>query len=132
MLDLTQQQHIREKLGQLGAEVIWIFGSEAAGTARESSDLDVAALFRRSPKAVELMNARTELSEVLQRAVDLVDLEIASPILAMQVVRHGTLISDENPSRRVRFLAGLPGRYEEVVRARREAEKRLVERLSRG
>ena len=132
MLDLTQQQHIRERLGELGAEVIWLFGSEAAGTARESSDLDVAALFRRSLEAVDLMNARAELSATLQREVDLVDLETASPILAMQIVRHGTLISDENPSQRVRFLAGLPGRYEEVARTRREAEKRLVERLSRG
>jgi len=32
---------------RFGVDTLWLFGSEAAGTARKDSDLDLAALFRR-------------------------------------------------------------------------------------
>lgn len=64
--------------------------------------------------------------------MDLVDLEHASPILAMQVLRYGRLVADGSPRRRIAFVAGVPGRYEDLKIHRPEAERLLLERIRRG
>src|SRR5436309_2543951 len=98
--------------GRFGLDALWVFGSEAQGTAGIESDLDLAALFRRAPTATELLDARLEIAASLSRDVDLVDLDRASPILVMQVLRHGRLVLDHEPAHRHRLLASAPGRYE--------------------
>lgn len=117
---------------QFGLDVLWLFGSEARGTATTDSDVDLAALFRCVPSPSELLEARAELGTLLGRAVDLVDLDRASPILVMQVLRHGTLLLDRNPNRRVRLVAAAPGRYEDLRLVRREGERLLLERVRGG
>lgn len=89
---------------RFGLDTLWLFGSEAAGTARQDSDLDLAALFKRRPSAIELLDAGGELADTLHRYVDLIDLDQASPILGMQVLRHGRLLADCDPKRRCAFL----------------------------
>ena len=115
-----------------GVDALWLFGSRAQGRAREDSDLDLAALFRRQPSADELLAMKTEAARLAGREVDLVDLDRASPILAMQVLRHGRLLVDRDPSRRARFVAAAPGRCEDVLRVRRPVERRLLERVADG
>ncbi len=117
---------------RFGVDALWIFGSEAAGRAREGSDLDVAALFVRRPTPYELLEAEAEASAWLDRPVDLVSLDAASPILAMQVLRHGRLMVDRNPRRRIRFVAGVPGRYEDVIIMQRPIIKAMMERFEHG
>jgi hypothetical protein len=68
----------------------------------------------------------------LGRPVDLIDLETVSPVLAIQVVRHGRLVREHDASHSVRFVATLPGRYEDVMLMRRPAEKLLLMRLGNG
>jgi hypothetical protein len=80
----------------------------------------------------ELLEARGEIGSLLARDVDLVDLDQASPILAMQVLRHGRLLVDANPARRQRFVAHAPGRYEDLKIVRREAERSLLARVRHG
>jgi len=118
--------------GQLGVDCLWVYGSEAAGRARPDSDLDVAVLARQRLSATELADLRGEAEALLGRAVDLIDLDQASPILAYQVLKHGRLLVDRNPSRRYRFTAALPGRREDVLIMRRPIEKRLIERMMQG
>jgi hypothetical protein len=115
-----------------GLDALWLFGSEATGRATSRSDVDLAALFARRPSPLALVAAREGLQEILGRAVDLVDLERASPVLAMQALRHGRLVVDRNPTHRVRFTAALPGRYEDVAILRRPAERLLLARLAHG
>jgi predicted nucleotidyltransferase len=117
---------------RFGVDALWLFGSEASGSARTSSDVDLAGLFRRRPSALDLLGAREELGAVLARPVDLVDLDRASPIVAMQVFRHGRLLVDANPSRRVRVMASAPVRYEDLRIVRRQAERVLLERIRGG
>ncbi len=114
---------------RFGLDALWLFGSEAAGRARADSDLDLAALFRTRPEPLDLLDARHEVAELIGRDVDLVDLDRASPILAMQVLRHGTLLVDRNYRRRIDFIAHAPGRYEDVIITRREAERALLDRV---
>jgi predicted nucleotidyltransferase len=117
---------------RFGVDALWLFGSEASDSARVSSDVDLAGLFRNHPSALDLLEAREELGVLLARPVDLVDLDRASPILAMQVFRYGRLLVDANPSRRIRAMASAPVRYEDLRILRRQAERILMERIRGG
>jgi hypothetical protein len=79
-----------------------------------------------------LIDVRQELARLLGRPVDLIDLRQASPILAMQVLRHGVLVADRHVRSRQRFVAGVAGRYEDLKIIRRAAERGLLERVTRG
>ena len=101
MVSAGQVERVAALLDErFGLDALWIFGSEARGTATEASDVDLAALFVRRPPTIEVLDARDAAGRVLGRDVDLVDLDRASPILAMQVLRHGRPVVDRNPSRR--------------------------------
>ena len=117
---------------RFGLDALFVFGSEAAGTKHRDSDLDLAALFRRRPDALELLDARTALEEITGRNVDLVDLGAASPILALQVLRNGRCVFGSSAPALASFEAILPGRYEDLKRIRAEAENALVQRVVHG
>jgi uncharacterized protein len=115
-----------------GVDTLWLYGSQAEGTARSDSDVDLAAMFRRRPQGLEIFDARTELEELLLRDVDLVDLDQAPPILAMQILKHGRLLLDRNPSRRHDAFSRILSLYEDVKILRRESERALFERMKVG
>lgn len=117
---------------RFGVDALWVFGSQASGTATSGSDVDLAALFRRPPSALGLLDVRANLAQMLSQDVDLVDLDRASPILVLQVLRHGRLLLDRDPARRHRLVAAAPGRYEDLKIVRREAERALLERVLNG
>lgn len=130
MIDSDALRQAADLLDQrFGLDTLWLFGSEAEGTERQGSDVDLAALFRRQPKGLELMDARTELEEILHRDVDLVDLNQASPILGMQVLRRGRLLVDRNPRRRSSFSGRTLSMYEDLKIVRRKGEQVLLERI---
>lgn len=115
---------------EAGIDALWVYGSEAAGRARADSDVDLAALFRERPAPVDLMELAGRAAALLGRPVDLVDLDGASPLLAYQVLKHGRLVADRNPSRRYRFTAGIPARREDLLIHRRPIEKQLIARMT--
>ena len=117
---------------RFGLDALFVFGSEAAGTQRRDSDLDLAALLRRRPGALELLDAQTALAEIVGREVDLVDLGAASPILARQVLRSGRCVFGSSAPALASFEATLPSRYEDLKRVRAEAESALVQRVVHG
>jgi len=117
---------------RFGLDALFVFGSEAAGLEHRGSDLDLAALLRRRPDALELLDARTALEGIAGRDVDLVDLGSASPILARQVLRNGRCVFGTSAPALAHFEATLPGRYEDLKRIRAEAESALVQRVVDG
>ena len=116
-------------LEPLGIDALWVFGSVARGTPRRDSDMDLGGLFRSPPEPEALLGARADLAELVGREVDLVDLEAVSPILAFEVVKEGRLIHEREPGRRVRFVAELIGRHEDVKRFRAPIEEAAIARL---
>ena len=117
---------------RFGLDALFVFGSEAAGTQRRDSDLDLAAPLRRRPGALELLDAQTGLEGIVGRGVDLVDLGVASPILARQVLRSGRCVFGSSAPTLASFEATLPSRYEDLKRVRAEAESALVQRVVHG
>jgi uncharacterized protein len=114
---------------RFGLDTLWLYGSEAEGTAKTDSDVDLAALFRRRPQPLEIFDARTDLEEILHRDVDLVDLDQVSPVLGIQVLKYGRLLVDRNPGRRHDAYGRILGLYEDVKFLRREVERELFKRL---
>jgi predicted nucleotidyltransferase len=117
---------------RLGVDTLWLFGSRARGGETPTSDVDLAGLFRSSPGPLDLFELRAELQDLLGMPVDLIDLDRASPVLAMQVLRHGSRLVDANPVRRHRFEAATPGRYDDLMRVRRPIEQKILERMTHG
>ena len=133
VLSAAQIDLIKEHLdGRFGLDALWLFGSEAMGSAGPFSDIDLAGLFRRRPSALDLLEARHALGALLERDVDLVDLERISPIVAMQVFRHGRLLVDANPGRRHQAVSSAASRYEDLRIVRREAERAMLARIRDG
>lgn len=86
MVTQDQIDRIVDVLDQrFGLDTLWLYGSEAQGTAGPGSDVDLAALFRRRTEPLDVFDARIDLEEILHREVDLVDLDQTSPVLGMQV-----------------------------------------------
>jgi hypothetical protein len=133
VLSETQLDGIREYLdSRFGLDALWLFGSEAIGAAGPFSDIDLAGLFPSRLSALDLLEARDALGALLGRNVDLVDLDRASPIVAMQVFRHGRLLVDANPKRRLQAVSGTASRYEDLRIVRREAERAMLARIRNG
>lgn len=70
-----------------------LFGSEARGTARAGSDVDVAV----DAPGADILEIAAALSEALSREVDVVPLEDATIPLLEQLVRDGIVVHEAYP-----------------------------------
>jgi predicted nucleotidyltransferase len=70
-------------------EAIYVFGSVARGDAHVDSDLDLAVLGAGPLAALRRFELQRELSALLDRDVDLVDLHIANSVLRVEAIAHG-------------------------------------------
>jgi predicted nucleotidyltransferase len=122
---------LRNLDGRWGVDAAWLFGSQVR-TARADSDIDMAVLFRTRPDGQALLDARTELGDPVGRPVDIVDLDVASPIIAHQAIKTGRLVADHTPRRRIEFLTRLPDRYEDLTLVRRTIEETILKRIAHG
>jgi uncharacterized protein len=107
-----------------------VFGSAAGGSLRPDSDVDLALLFAegRVPREDEILEMRADLEQLLRRDVDLIVLNQASPILAFQAARHGTLLFCRDRRAYERFLVRLITEYADFKRIRRPIEEAVLAR----
>lgn len=87
-----------EALRQAGARFAFVHGSRASGTARASSDVDVAAWFGG-------LNPAPWTVAGLPSSIDLLVLDEAPLELAGRVALRGVLLFDDDPAARVTWLA---------------------------
>ncbi len=108
--------------------VILLYGSRASGRSGPGSDVDLAMLFGEAPRpgAFELARARTDLEAILGRDVDLVVLDEASPVLAMQVLRNGKVLVETDPDLLPIFTMQTTGAYFDLKRSRQPVEEALL------
>lgn len=126
------QQAVEYLVREDNPHAIWVFGSVARGEARPDSDVDFAVLFRKPPTLDLVQERRSNLTAILRRDVDLVDVRTASPILQMQILKNGQLLFEGDAPMRVRFEQTVPSRYEDLKLIRRSAEAALLRRLKHG
>lgn len=118
--DVTETAALEAVLaGRDDVRLGYVFGSVARGRARRTSDVDVAVLFARPPAPAALDRLTEDLEEATGRAVDLVDLATAPPLLAHQVVSTGSCLVCRNRAERAAFETRAIMRYLDTGHLRR-------------
>ncbi len=105
-----QKQQIKKMAKKMNLRYLYLFGSQARGTAGALSDFDFAVKF--SPKIKDKFKARlgllAEFNKILKSdKVDVVDIEEVDPIMAFNIVSEGKVLysacEDERISERVKI-----------------------------
>jgi uncharacterized protein len=97
MTSTVSKEEIVRRIAQFAAEqptvlAAYLFGSAVPQRLAASSDIDIGLLFETPPDGFRLVELQEELTALLSRQADLVSLNHASPILGMQVLRHGKIV----------------------------------------
>lgn len=82
----------------------WLFGSQARGTARQDSDVDVAVLYSDPPAWSSPggpFDLEGDLERLTRRVVQVVVMNTAPVDLVHRVLRDGILLSEPDRSRRI-------------------------------
>ncbi|MCL4492088.1 MAG: nucleotidyltransferase domain-containing protein [Nitrospirae bacterium] len=122
---------IRETLHELVAPArdlagvliaIYVYGSFAKGTARNSSDIDLAFVFNekfykddpfRALQRAELLSA--EVSKRMRRAIDTVVLNGCSLSFTYHAVREGACVYEKNSAGRILYEVVLDNKYQDFM-----------------
>ena len=125
---------VRAWSGDPDLAAIYLFGSRAGATPRPRSDVDLAVVLREELGADARWRKRLDLlTDAYQRlgteAVDLVVLEDAPVPLGHRVLKHGRLLSDTRPRRRVSVAERILTQYLDEAYLRRVLDAGLAERL---
>lgn len=123
-------QRIRDAALRLvpDAEAIYLLGSHADGRARVDSDIDIALLGAAPLPALRRFEMQRELSALLDRDVDFIDLHAASSVLKMEIVTRGKILYRRDADRVLDFEARVLGEYAELMEATRGIRAAVRER----
>lgn len=125
-----QLETVREVLENFDeVRLAYLFGSVAAGTARPSSDLDVAVLLTPGTGQAVVDRLNDALERASGRTVDLVDLSLVPPLLAHEVVKQRKLIFSRDEAERVEFETRAVARYLDTANLRKVQHEYLRERV---
>jgi predicted nucleotidyltransferase len=112
--------------GQPAILAAYLFGSAAQERMTAESDVDIGLLFAKSPDGLGLLALQEELATLLGRQSDLVSLNQASPILAMQVLKHGELIFERSERAVREFQVRTLFAYFDLKQVRKPIEEALL------
>lgn len=73
-------------------KLIYLFGSQANGSAHQNSDIDIAILLGQKIASLKRFDLQESLAIKINKDIDLVDLLSASTVMQNQVIQHGELI----------------------------------------
>jgi predicted nucleotidyltransferase len=130
-IEKTTQHFFKNKSGIVS---VHLFGSQVKGYANEKSDVDCAILFERDSilKPLDLIELRESLSSVLHKEVDLVCLNTASPIISMQIYKHGKVIINNNSKLYAKYIINLFTDYCDLKILRKPMENAILNRKYYG
>lgn len=111
-----------------------LFGSEASGHAGTESDIDLALFFneKKIPNVLEILQLKEQLSDLMQRDVDIVLLNHASPIIAMQAIKNGIPLFILNQKAYDKYEIKLITDYADLKVIRLPFEKNILKRKLHG
>lgn len=135
-------EELSEKLKELfihhGIVLAYLFGSQAEGTARPSSDADFAVLLPPETPRSKYFDVRLRLTNALMDAlhkneVDVVILNEATPLLAHEITAHGKVLYEDQVTRpAVDFIAYAASRYADTAHFRQLAWEYLSETIEQN
>jgi predicted nucleotidyltransferase len=104
---------IVEKIKSLipGVKEIYIFGSQVSGETHPDSDVDLAFRSDTETDAATVWDIAQELAEILNRDVDLIDLNKVGDILKMEIIYHGKCLYSFNEDDRLFFESRVVQKY---------------------
>jgi predicted nucleotidyltransferase len=119
-----------------GVVLAYLFGSQAEGSARPGSDVDIAVLLPPGTPRETFLDVRlsltNELVDVFHKDVDVVVLNDAMALLAYEVAQHGVLLYEDEATRpAVDFLVAATIYYADTAHFRRLALSYLAEDVER-
>lgn len=106
---------------------VYLFGSQARGTAGNHSDIDVGIWLASTPtRFMDVPYALAgELESILGKPVDLVVMNTASPDLVHRILRDGELLVEHDRKQRIRFEVMVRNQYFDTQHLR-DAYRRAV------
>ena len=105
---------------------VYLFGSVTQNRMAAESDVDVGLLFETPPDGIRLLELQEELTSVLKCQTDLVNLNRTSPILAMQVLKHGELIFQRSETAVREFQVRTLFAYFDLKQVRKPIEEAML------
>ncbi len=129
--DLFRNSKIVKSLKNIFSErqeilLAFLFGSFTSKRMRPSSDVDIGILFKTVPNIDTTNNVTEELSTLLQREVDLVVLNHASPVLKMQILKNGILLYASDRKYFHHFFTDTINQYDDLKRIRKNCEESIL------
>lgn len=126
-LDPSLTRAVRFLEQRLNPAAIVLFGSRAGGAVRPDSDFDLGVLCGRPvPDPFTVAGLETELEDVLGGSVDLVVLDSASPILAMEVLRAHRVLARRDAEAFEAFTVRTLMAYFDLKRVREPIERAIL------
>jgi len=105
-------------------QLVVLFGSTVRGDTHRDSDIDVGILAAEPFDPIDMTN---EISGYLGTSrVDVVDLRRASPLLALEALRHGRVLYESNPGYYAAFYSLALRRYVDTAKLR-VAQQQAIE-----
>jgi predicted nucleotidyltransferase len=127
---LDQALHLIDE--RLQPAAIFLYGTAVTGKLRVDSDVDFAVLVGgATADPFDIASLRTDLEALVGRSVDLAVLDGASPILTMQVLRHGRVLFNRRPALLEDFVVKTLGAYFDLKRTRQPIEDALLQATPR-
>lgn len=126
---------LRDVFIRHGVVLAYLFGSQAEGTARPSSDVDFAVLLPAGTPRAQFFDRRLSLMNAVMDVlhtdkVDLVVLNEAGPLLMHQVVKFGRVLYEDPVTQpAIDFYVYAAARYSDTAPTRKLAYQYLKEWL---
>jgi len=109
-------------------EIIYQFGSQVTGAVHGESDLDLAIKCKSTMNVEKMWHLSSELADIANCHVDLIDLSAASTVMRLQVIENGECLYESDTNTTVAFEDFV---YSDYVRLNEEREWILKDISSR-
>jgi hypothetical protein len=131
----TQREALKDIFVRHGVVLAYLFGSQAEGTARAESDVDIAVLLPGETPPGRYFEVRLALTNTLMdffdKNVDVAVLNDVRASLAFDVVKHGQLLyEDPITLPAIDFAVAARSYYFDTEKFRRLAQAGLAEEIS--
>ena len=119
---------LQEFLGRM-VKFALLYGSVLTKYFNQDSDIDMALFLGQKIEQKSLLDLREEISGLFQQKYDfdLLLLDSADPIIAMQILANGKLIIDNERHAFITYKAGMISQYIDFKMARKIIEDRIAE-----